>query len=452
VLANQRGGCGRSADDHRQINGNNRVPAGHGYDRCVDTTDPNLVRRHLERLLRETLADTPVTVVQGARQVGKSTLVRQVLPNEPLLSLNSAPTLAAAKADPVSFVRQNPDGLLAIDEIQRAPELILAIQDAVEENRRPGRFLITGSANLLNLRGAQESLAGRAETVELFGLSQGELSGRVETFIDRLLAGDGSAVRSGAFSLTRTQYADLICAGSYPEPRLRKGTRRRTWFTNYLNRVLTRDAVDVSGLPHLDQLPRLLRLLAAQSSGELVIARIANDAGIPPSSLRPYLKLLEDLYLIQVLPSWSDNLTRRETDRPKVALMDTGLVARLNNVTADALGPARVSDLAGDLFETFVAGELRRSLGWAERSASLFHFRNRDGVEVDIVIEDDDRNVAGVEVKASATVDGSDFKGLRYLQQRLGDRFTHGVVLYTGDKALPFGERLSAVPLQGLWG
>jgi len=275
------------------------------------------VRRHLECLVRETLADTPVTVVQGARQVGKSTLVRQVLPNEPLLSLNSAPTLAAAKADPVGFVRQNPDGLLAIDEVQRAPELILAIQDAVEENRRPGRFLITGSANLLNLRGAQESLAGRAETVELFGLSQGELSGHVETFIDRLLAGDGRAVRSGTFSLTRTQYADLICAGSYPEPRLRKGTRRRTWFTNYLNRVLTRDAVDVSGLPHLDHLPKLLRLLAAQSSGELVIARIANDAGIPPSSLRPYLQLLEDLYLIQILPAWGDNLTRRETDRPR---------------------------------------------------------------------------------------------------------------------------------------
>jgi len=411
-----------------------------------------LVRRHAERLVLETLADTPVTVVQGARQVGKSTLVRQVLHRTPLLTLNNPPTLAAAKADPVSFVRQNPAGLLAIDEVQRAPELILAIQDAVEEDRRPGRFLITGSANLMNLRSAHESLAGRAETVELFGLSQGELTGRVETFIDRLLADDVLTVRSGTFWLTRTEYAEIICAGSYPEPRQRIGARRRTWFNNYLDRVLTRDAVDVSKLPHLSQLLSLLRLLAAQSSGELVLARVGTDAGIPASSLPSYVKLLEDLYLIHTLPAWGENLTRRETDRPKVALLDSGVVARLNNVTAEALGPDRVSVLAGDLFETFVAGELRKSLGWAERSVSLFHFRTRDGVEVDIVVEDDDRNVAGIEVKASSSVNASDFKGLKFLQAKLGDRFTHGVVLYTGDKALPFGDRLTALPIQALWG
>jgi predicted AAA+ superfamily ATPase len=397
------------------------------------------------------MADTPITVVQGARQVGKSTLVRQVLSGVPLLTLNNAPTLAAAKADPVSFVRQNPGGLLAIDEVQRAPELILAIQDAVEEDRRPGRFLITGSANLLNLRGAQESLAGRAETVELFGLSQGEVNGRVETLIDRLLAGESHAVRSGEFWLTRAQYTEIICAGSYPEPRLRAGVRRRMWFNNYLNRVLTRDAADVSRLPHLGQLPKLLSLLAAQSSGEFVRARIANAAGIPPNSLPSYLALLEDLYLIHTLPAWGDNLTKREIDRPKIALLDTGVVARLNNVAAEALGPGRVSDLAGALFETFVAGELRRSLGWSERYASLFHFRTRDGVEVDLVLEDDDRNIAGIEVKASSSVGISDFKGLMFLQDKLGDRFTHGVVLYTGDKALPFGERLTALPVQALW-
>lgn len=327
-----------------------------------------LVRRHAERLVLETLADTPVTVIQGARQVGKSTLVSQVLPRAPLLTLNNSPTLAAAKADPVSFVRQNPGGLLAIDEVQRAPELILAIQDAVEEDRRPGRFLLTGSANLLNLRGAQESLAGRAETVELFGLSQGELNARVETFIDRLLTGDDQAVRSGTFALSRAEYAEIICAGSYPEPRERSGMRRRTWFNNYLNRVLSRDAVEVSRLPHLSQLPKLLRLLAAQSSGELVRARIGNDAGIPPSSLPAYVSLLEDLYLIHTLPAWGKNLTRRETAWPKVALLDTGIAARLNNVAPEALAPDRVSVHAGGLFETFVAGELRRSLGSMPRS------------------------------------------------------------------------------------
>jgi len=172
---------------------------------------------------------------------------------------------------------------------------------------------------------------------------------------------------------------------------------------------------------------------------------------IPPSSLPSYVSLLENLYLIHTLPAWGENLTRRETAWPKVALLDTGIAARLNNVAAEALGPDRVSVLAGNLFETFVAGELRRALGWAERSASLFHFRTRDGIEVDIVVEDDDRNVAGVEVKASSSVNASDFKGLKFLQARLGDRFAHGVVLYTGDKALPFGDRLTALPIQALW-
>lgn len=410
-----------------------------------------MVHRYAEQLVRETLADTPVTVIQGARQVGKSTLMRQVLPGTSLLTLDDAPTLAAAKADPVSFVRQRPSGLLAIDEIQRAPELILEIQAAVESDRRPGRFLITGSANLLTLRGAQESLAGRAETVELYGLSQGELHGRKESFIDRLMAGDQESLRSGSFTRSRADYAELICAGSYPEPRGREGRRRRSWFDNYLSRVLTRDAIDISTLPHLDRLPQLLRLLAAQTSGELVRSRIADGVGIPASSLPSYLQLLEDLYLIHTLPAWRENLTKRATAWPKVALLDTGVAARLSNANAEALGPQRASNLAGPLFETFVMGELRRALGWAQGSVSLFHFRTRDGIEVDIVCEDDNRNVAGIEVKASASITLSDFRGLTFLRDKLGDRFTLGVVLYPGTTALPFGDRLMALPLDAMW-
>lgn len=408
--------------------------------------------RYAQGLVEETLEDTPITVIQGARQVGKSTLVREVVADRDatVLSLDGTATYNAARADPDAFVRQS-DGLLVIDEVQRVPELVRAMKDAVEEDRRPGRFLVTGSADLLQIPGTEESLAGRAETVVLYGLSQGELAGRREDFVDRLLAGDEKAMRSRAGTLTRDDYLQVICAGSYPEPLSRAERRRNAWFDNYVQRIVTRDVQDVSRLAHLDRLPDLLRLLAANTSGELVKARVGNGAGIPETSLPGYLDLLETLYLIHVLPAWGDNLTKRVTGRPKVSLLDTGLAARLNHVTPAAMAPGAVSDTAGGLFESFVAGELRRQLVWAETPARLFHFRDRDGLEVDIVVESDGRQVAGVEMKAAGSVSQGDFKGLTFLRDRLGSRFAMGVVLYTGTQALPFGDRLWALPYSSLW-
>ena len=341
----------------------------------------SLRKRYAQSLVEETLEDTPITVIQGARQVGKSTLVRQVVANRDVtvLSLDATATYNAAKADPDAFVRQS-DGLLVIDEVQRAPELVRAMKDAVEEDRRPGRFLVTGSADLLQIPGTEESLAGRAETVVLYGLSQGELSGHREDFMDHLLAGNEKALRGRAGTLSREEYLEAVCGGSYPEPLTRAGRRRNAWFDNYVKRIMTHDVQDLSRLAHLDRLPDLLRLLAANTSGELVKARVAGDAGIPETSLPGYLDLLETLYLIHVLPAWGDNLTKRVTGRPKVALLDTGLAARLNHATPSALAPGAVSDAAGGLCESFVAGELRRQLVWAETPARLFHFRDRDGL------------------------------------------------------------------------
>jgi predicted AAA+ superfamily ATPase len=357
---------------------------------------------------------------------------------------------AAAVADPDGFVRQG-DGLLVIDEMQRAPQLLRAMKGAVDENRRPGRFLVTGSADLLGLPGAQESLAGRAETVTLYGLSQGELRGVRESFVDRLMAGDLASLSSTAEPLSRADYMELVCAGSYPEPQERQGRRRQAWFDNYLSRVLSRDAADISGLQHLDRLPVLVRLLAASSAGELVLARLAEASGIPASSLPSYLALLQTLYLAHVLPAWGRNLTSRVTDRPKIALLDTGLAARLLNVTASALAPGVSSDVAGGLTEAFVAGELRRQLGWSQSPAQLFHFRDRNGLEVDLVLEDGRGRVAAMEVKASVSVRAGDFRGLVGLRDRLGDRFRAGVVLHSGAQALPFGDRLAALPISSLW-
>lgn len=409
--------------------------------------------RFARGLVEETLQDTPITVIQGARQVGKSTLARAVTSERPalMLSLDTAAVYQAAKADPDGFVRQS-DDLLVIDEVQRVPELVLALKDAVEEDRRPGRFLITGSANLLELPGAQESLAGRAETIVLYGLSRGELEEHREDFVDRLLAGDWQSLRKRSSDLGRHDYLEMISAGSYPEPLGRTGRRRNAWFDNYLNRIVSRDARDISHLQHIDRLPALVRLLAANNAGELVKNRLASDAGIPAGNVDGYIGLLETLYLVHVIPAWGNNLTGRVVNRPKAALLDTGLAARLANVTPEAMAPGEPgSDVAGGLFEAFVAGELRRQLVWAETDALLFHFRDRNGLEVDLVLEDSHRKVAGIEVKAARTVNASEFRGLTALRDKLGDRFQLGVLLYSGTQALPFGDRLWALPISSLW-
>jgi predicted AAA+ superfamily ATPase len=411
--------------------------------------DARLVPRHAYGLVEEALTDSPVVVLQGARQVGKSTLARQILADRPgaALSLDDTAVLAAATADPDGFVRQG-NGLLVIDEVQRAPELLRALKSAVDEDRRPGRFLVTGSADLLSLPGAQESLAGRAETVALHGLSQAELHRR-PGLVDALLAGEPRALRAPE-ALTRVDYMEIVCAGSYPEALHRQGRRRAAWFDNYLARVLSRDAAEVSELQHLERLPVVLSLLAANNAGELVRSRLAEASGVPASSLDAYLRVQVALQLVQVLPAWGRNLTSRVIDRPKVALLDSGVAARLAGVSAASLaGPA--SDVAGGLTEAFVAGELRRQLALAESAPSLHHFRDRNGLEVDLLLADDAGRVAGIEVKAALTVRGSDFRGLAGLRDRLGERFRSGVLLYTGDRVLPFGDRLTALPLSALW-
>ncbi|HRD60556.1 MAG TPA: ATP-binding protein [Nocardioides sp.] len=412
-----------------------------------------LLHRFAKALVQETLEDTPIAVIQGARQVGKSTLARAITNSRPslMLSLDTQAVFQAAIADPDSFVRQTSD-LLVIDEVQRAPQLILAMKDAIEEDRRPGRFLITGSANLLELPGTEESLAGRAETVVLYGLSRGEINGHREDFVDRLLSGDEDDLKVRRSDLERGDYLEMICAGSYQEPLGRSGRRRNAWFDNYLNRIVTRDAHEVSRLQHIDRLPALVRLLAANNAGELAKTRLAQDAGIPPGSVDAYIHLLETLYLVHVLPAWGNNLTSRVVKSPKAALLDTGLAARLLNVTPGAMAaPERGSTVAGAMFEAFVAGEIRRQLVWAETDAQLFHFRDRNGIEVDLVLEDGRRNVAGIEIKAARTVARSEFRGLEALRDKLGDRFRLGVLLYTGNQPLPFGDRLWALPLESLW-
>jgi predicted AAA+ superfamily ATPase len=411
-----------------------------------------LVPRRAEGMIDAVLDDTPIAVVQGARQVGKTTLARVVLARRDsrFVTLDDDPLRRAAEADPGTFVEQWPDGCLGIDEIQRVPGLVLALKASVDRDRRPGRFLLTGSADLLRLPATQDSLAGRAESVELFGLSQGELTAHEERFADRLL--DGDLFLGAESSVSRHEYMELICAGGYPEAIRRTDLRRRrAWFENYVTRITQRDAADVAALRYLAELPRLLRLLAAHSASEVSRATLSRQSGIHENTLPPYLDLLETLFLIQRVPAWSRSFSRRIARAPKTALLDAGLAARLLGVGPASLAAAVSPDAAGPLMETFVLSELRKQLPHSDTQSALFHFRDLDGPEVDVILDAPDGRVAAVEVKAAASLGDADFRGLKHLRDKLGERFTAGVVLYTGRTAVPWGDRLAGVPLSTLW-
>lgn len=410
-----------------------------------------LVRRHVAPALTVALTDTPIVVIQGARQVGKSTLLAENLAHirSRHISLDDPVAHAAAVADPTTFVNQLEDGCLGIDEVQRAPSLIVAIKASVDTNRRPGRFLLTGSADLLRIPTAHESLAGRAETIELGGFSQGEIENHVETFVDRAFSGDLGLEPS---ALTRADYLGRACAGGYPEAVQRSHVRRRVWFDEYLRRITERDAPDVTSLHHLEALPDLLTLIAASSASPIADASLAKGLGsLDASRIPAYVALLETLHLVQRVRAWSNAPSKRVTRRRKLALLDTGLMARLTNMSAAALAAEVNPTLAGPLLETFVLAELRKQIRWSDTRPAMFHHRDRDGAEVDVILESPDGYVVGIEVKASATATERDFRWIRQLRDRLGHRFAAGIVLYTGQAAHSFGDRLTLLPMSALW-
>jgi len=410
------------------------------------------IPRAVASLVAESLDVARITVVQGARQVGKSTLVAQLASARGgvLMNLDDPVSLAAVRSDPGAVVSQRSGRLLVIDEAQRAPDLALALKLAVDTDPRPGRFLVTGSSDLLRLPGSADSLAGRAQTVELHPFTQGELAGRAEDFLDRLLSGDLMLDRSSSWR--REDYLDAACAGGFPEARARKpGRSRSAWWRDYLDRLLRRDAAEQANLQYLDRLPRLVRLLAARHTRELIVDRLAADVDLPPRTLPAYLDLLQRLYLLHLLPAWSTNLTRREIDRRRIHLTDSGLVAHLLGLNATRLAPGRDPDHAGPLLEGFATEQLRRQAWWTEQEVGLFHYRDYDQHEIDVVVEAIDGRVAAIEIKASSTVGQKDLRQLRWFADRLGDRFVGGALLHTGPTAAPFGAKLVALPIAAIW-
>ena len=406
------------------------------------------VRRRAEEIVNAALADTRVVIVNGARQVGKSTLVHVVTRERPNVierRLDRPSDLQAARRDPETFVVH--DHLMVIDEVQRAPEIMLPIKARVDEDDRPGQFLLTGSARVLGLRALPDALVGRTETVELWPFSQGEIEGCREHFIDDLFADqfDGSA----AGTTPREEYIERALRGGFPEATKRIDGRRQRFFASYVNDLIDRDVTQLQDIKRRSDLDRVIRVLAGRMATLVNISNVSTHVGIPKTSLERYLALFEEVFLIKRISSWSSSDTARAVHMRKLFFVDSGLAAHLSGRSAAKL--QREPVLAGQLLENFVLAELARQLTWSDLQVSLHHYRNRDGVEVDAVLESNDGRVVGVEVKASSTVDATDFRALAHLERLSTRQFMRGVVLYTGDRVLPFGPKLLALPIDALW-
>jgi uncharacterized protein len=404
--------------------------------------------RLAEKPLADAIKDTPVVVVQGPRQCGKTTLARHV--GERLgfeyVNLDDDAARSAALDDPAGFVARLPERVI-IDEVQRAPELFLPLKVEVDRRRIPGRFLLTGSTNVLLVPRVADSLAGRMGTIRLHPLAQCELERKEPRFLAAVLKGD---FRIRTSQRLGEELAERIVGGGFPAALAREAAaRRRQWYKDYVDAMVQRDLRDLSRIGSLRAIPKLLKLAASQTARLLNVSDLATPFEVSRPTIRDYVTLLERLFLLDELPPWHSNRLKRLVKTPKLHLADSGLACALLGITAAELWQDRT--MLGQLLETFVYGELRRQSAGIEEPIEFSHYRDKDGAEVDIVIEHAGSRVSGVEVKASSTVHPTDFRGLRRLREATGKQFTCGVVLYDGEVAVGFGEGMFAVPLAALW-
>ena len=397
--------------------------------------------------LMEALADTPVVLIHGPRQCGKTTLARTLEKKKyTYFSFDDDVTLSAARSDPVRFAEDLPERTI-LDEVQRVPGLFTALKSIVDRDRKPGRFLLTGSANVLLVPRLADSLAGRMKILRLYPLAQTELPGRASGFIDVLF---NQGFKAGSKMRLGKSLIERIVAGGYPAALSRSTQNRRSaWYRDYITTLIQRDVRDLARISALDTLPRLLALVAGQTSRLLNVSELSAPFQLSRPTIRDYVTLLTNIFLLEELPSWHSNRMSRLIKTPKLHIGDTGLACALLKMDVGVLNDDRV--LLGQLLETFVFQELRRQASWQEEPIAFYHFRDKDGAEVDVVLERDGRSIAGVEIKAAATVSSADFRGLRRLKQVSGKRFKAGVVLYDGKSIATFGEGLYAVPVRCLW-
>lgn len=402
----------------------------------------------LQSRLEEALDDTPVVLIHGPRQCGKTTLAQQIGQQRgyAYYTFDDANLLAAAKADPIGFVDQLPEKTI-LDEVQHVPELFSSIKHAVDRKRMPGRFLLTGSANVLLLPKLSDSLAGRMEIVQLRPLSRCEIEETGRGMLAGLFEQEWSA---GPLEKLGDLLADLIVTGGFPEPVQRRTEKRRTqWHQNYIDTLVQRDIRDLARISNLDAIPKILQLTAAQSAQLLNMSQIASPFQISRPTVESYFSLLQSIFLIDVLPAWHNNKVKRLVKTPKVHVSDTGLASSLLGMSAAQLREDRSA--LGHILESFVYNELRRQASWLDDDIRFFHYRDKDQYEVDIVMEQSGGGMVAVEVKAAATVSEKDFRGLKRLQSIAGKRWKMGVVFFDGEIPLQFGDNLYAMPITGLW-
>jgi predicted AAA+ superfamily ATPase len=402
--------------------------------------------RLIERRAIEVLSDTPALLVIGPRRAGKTTLARKLgAPDRPYITLDDQTNLEAARNDPAGFIR----GLdrVTIDEVQRAPDLLLAIKKSIDEDYRPGRFLLTGSANILTLPRVADSLAGRMETLSMLPLARVEIEGRTSHFLENLFDRKLTSVPD---AILGNDLVKNVIAGGFPEALVRDNPRRQQdWMRAYLSSVLTRDLRDIADIEKLTEIPRFMQLLA-EHAGQLVNASvIGSGVGISHKTAQRYIALFEQLFLVTTLQPWFTNVVKRIVKTPKLHFIDSGLLAATRGVTFERIIANRST--YGSLLETFVLSEVMKLMTGSELRLKAWHFRDHQQREVDIVLERDDGKIVGIEIKASATVKHSDFNGLETLAQICGNRFAQGIILYDSTEHVSFGEKLAAVPISALW-
>lgn len=406
-----------------------------------------LIARHAEVRLRDALADTRIVALVGPRQSGKTTLASKIAADRGMsfVTLDDEQHRRFAGDDPGGFVRRLDSAV--IDEIQRAPDLILALKRTVDDDTRPGRFLITGSVDLFESMISPDSLAGRVETVELLPFSQTEIAGcGPSPFLGKAFAGGFPALEE-----TRPT-PDLIArvlAGGYPEALTRSApSRRRAWLTAYARALATRDVAAIAEVTKTTEFARLIDHAAVAAGQTVNLATLAGPLGVDGKTVDRWLTLLEQMFVVRRVPAWHRNDLKRLVRAPKLHFLDSGLLAALRHITETTLAADRAG--LGSLLEGFVFAELLKSVDPDAGEATICHFRDRDQVEVDFVIERAGQLV-GIEVKAAVSVGPADLRGLKRLREAAGKSFACGVLLHDGDRIQRVGDDLYVMPVSQLW-
>lgn len=411
-------------------------------------TSKSAYSRYLTGPLEDALKDTPAVLIHGPRQSGKTTLAKKIGEKHGFryFTFDDDVVRSSAQSDPVGFVADLPEKSI-LDEIQRVPSLFTALKAAIDRKRIPGRFILTGSSNVLLIPKLADSLAGRLGILRLYPLAQCEIESSEPTFLENLF---GAGFKNRPYERLGIALSKRLASGGFPDALARSNySRQSAWYRDYVEALIQRDIREMARIESLDILQRLMSLTAGYTSKLVNIAELAAPFHLSRQTISDYVSLLERIFLLDRLPPWFNNRMSRLVKTPKLHIGDTGLASALQGITAEELHADKPR--LGPLVETFVFQELRKQASWREPPIGFFHFRDKDGVEVDLVLEEGINRIAGVEIKASSTVTDADFRGLRKLKQAVGKHFVGGALLYDGEASLSFGERLYAVPIRSLW-